>query len=333
MIDVRMLLGEKQAEDLRLEAKRAVGGIPESLWETYSAFANTAGGKILLGVEELEDKSLRPRGVPDADEMVQELKAMLDDPARVSRNILLPGQLYVQSVNDADIIVIEVPRATSADRPIYINGDPYTGSYVRMGDADIRCESWQIEQMLSGRGGKGGPMPQYASIAELPRGKLLELLGNYAKNWLAHDGFWFQSIERKLGMEEANEHNIRAWKGLTQAEAKRIKEFLKLPERAGVDGLRRALRFRMYAPLNRDEIVIDGDTLTYRVLGCRVQDARARKGMEFHPCKPVGETEYGYFAKVIDDRFTTECVSCFPEVTDDTCRCAWRFTLARTEEK
>ncbi|MCD8350910.1 MAG: DUF6125 family protein [Planctomycetaceae bacterium] len=171
------------------------------------------------------------------------------------------------------------------------------------------------------------PGREYDSIADLPKEKLLELVANYSKNWIAHDGLWFQSVESEHGMEEANRHNINAWRRFTVIEAKRIKQFLDLPERAGLDGLRRALAFRMYAPLNKTVTTIEGNVLTYDVTTCRVQAARERKGMPFHPCKPVGLVEYGLFASTIDDRFTTECVSCFPDITCPTSNCVWRFTL------
>lgn len=123
------------------------------------------------------------------------------------------------------------------------------------------------------------------NLASLSKEQLIELIEIYAKNWLALDGVWFQSVERKEGMEEAIYHDLEAWKRFTVIEAKRIKAFLQLPEQAGTDGLARALQYRFYANLNRSEIVKDEKTLVYRVVECRVQTARSRKGMCWHPCK------------------------------------------------
>ncbi|CAK7047513.1 DUF6125 family protein [Phascolarctobacterium sp.] len=169
------------------------------------------------------------------------------------------------------------------------------------------------------------------ALEQFSREQLLELIQIYCKNWLAMDGVWFQSVERKFGMDEAMEHDCNIWEAFTKIEARKIKEFLKLPQRAGIEGLKRALALRMYANINADEIIIDGSTLIYRTLDCRVQNARKRKGMEFHPCKPVGVIEYTGFAKELDDRFECEAVSCYPDVTDESCNCAWKFTLKETD--
>ncbi len=157
----------------------------------------------------------------------------------------------------------------------------------------------------------------------------MELIEIYSVNWLAMDGVWFQSVENKFGMDEAMYHDAQAWSRFTVIEAKRIKKFLALPDNSGLEGLKKALSLRFYANINDDETVISGNTLTYSAINCRVQRARERKGMVFHPCKSVGIIEYTEFAKVIDERFTCECVSCYPDITDNSCCCKWKFTLNR----
>ena len=103
--------------------------------------------------------------------------------------------------------------------------------------------------------------------------QLIELIEGYCKNWLAMDGVWFQSIERKYGMDEAMEHDCAIWEKFTVIEAKRIKTFLNLPEHPGIEGLKQALKLRLYANINRDEIITEGNTLIYRTTECRVQAA------------------------------------------------------------
>ena len=165
------------------------------------------------------------------------------------------------------------------------------------------------------------------ALENLSREQLIALCSNYAKDWLAMDGLWFQSAEKRQGMDEAMDMDVEVWRSYTVLEARRIKALLQLQENAGLEGLARALSMRMYARLNQDEIIIEGNTLTYRVNTCRVQAARSRKNMEWHPCRSVGLVEYDGFAKTIDARFTTECVSCYPQITDHTCACCWHFTL------
>lgn len=165
------------------------------------------------------------------------------------------------------------------------------------------------------------------TLRAMSREELLELLELDAKNWLAMDGVWFQSVERKFGMDEAMYHDSQAWRRFTVIEARRIKAFLGLDEHPGLEGLARALPLRLDDRCNPTEIRIEGNRLIFRNLSCRVQSARARKGMAFHPCKPVGLVEYAGFAAAIDDRITCRCLSCYPDVTDETCACAWEFTL------
>jgi hypothetical protein len=170
-------------------------------------------------------------------------------------------------------------------------------------------------------------MKNHAMLNTMSKEDLIRLIEIYSKNWLAMDGVWFQTVERKFGMDEAIYHDQAAWRLFTKIEARRIKKFLNLPEQAGLEGLAKALSLRFYANINKDEITTCDNILTYRVIECRVQTARQRKNMEYHPCKSVGIIEYSEFAKLIDNRISCVCHSCYPDINDNTCCCSWRFTL------
>ncbi len=165
------------------------------------------------------------------------------------------------------------------------------------------------------------------TLGALTRAELVELVRMFGKNLVAMDGVWFQSVEQKDGMEAAMAHDRAAWDRFSRIEARRIKQFLHLPENSGLEGLRRALPLRYNAVVNTDEIRMEGGSLVYRVVDCRVQTARRRKGMALHPCKSAGLIEYAAFAAEIDSRIRCACMSCYPEICDETCCCAWRFTL------
>ena len=146
MIDFSILTAYR--ENNRIEAKKALGGLPHSIWETYSAFANTIGGIILLGVEEHKDKSLHPVDLPDPDKLIKEFWDIINNPNKVSVNILTDKDVSVQDVEGNHIIVIRVPRADRYDKPVYLDDNPMTGSYRRNGEGDYRCTREEVQAML-----------------------------------------------------------------------------------------------------------------------------------------------------------------------------------------
>lgn len=146
MIDLEHL--EKYRENNRIEAKLALGGLPHSIWETYCAFANTLGGIILLGVEEKKDKTLHPVNLPDPGRLIREFWEIVNDSKKISVNILSVQDVQEEIVDGCHIIVITVPRAQRYDRPVYMDGDPFMGSYRRNGEGDYRCVREDVEAML-----------------------------------------------------------------------------------------------------------------------------------------------------------------------------------------
>ena len=145
MLDLGNL--EKYRENNRIEAKKALGGLPHSIWETYSAFANTLGGILLLGVEEHKDKSLHPVNLPDPEKLVKEFWDIVNNPNKVSVNILASEDVAIRQIDGKNIIVITVPRAQRNDRPVYVEGNPMTGTYRRNGEGDYRCTKEEVFAM------------------------------------------------------------------------------------------------------------------------------------------------------------------------------------------
>lgn len=138
-------------ENNRIEAKQALGGLPESIWETYSAFANAEGGIILLGVEELPDKTLHALDLLDPQWLIDDFWTILNNPEMVSANILTEENVQIQNVDGKQIIAITVPQAGERDRPVYIENDVYRGSYRRSGEGDYRCSREEVDAMLAQR--------------------------------------------------------------------------------------------------------------------------------------------------------------------------------------
>jgi hypothetical protein len=154
------------------------------------------------------------------------------------------------------------------------------------------------------------------------------LIADFAKLWLAHDGLWFQAVENAYGLETAIKLDTEAWGKFSPLEAKRILERLGKQPGGGLDLLEEALDQRLYAFINKQRVVEKTDKkLVFEMTGCRVQDARHRKGLDSFPCKSVGIVEYSTFAKTIDPHIETRCLHCPPDSYNGEYWCRWEFTI------
>lgn len=147
MIDLTNILGKN--ENHLIEAKSAKGGFPDSFWETYSAFANTDGGTILLGVEETSDHRLYIQdGLKDVEKMKDTFWKLVNNRQKISHNIMTNSMVYPATLDGKDILVVEVPRAERMIRPVYKGQDPRGGTYQRWGEGDHLCSVEEISAML-----------------------------------------------------------------------------------------------------------------------------------------------------------------------------------------
>lgn len=166
------------------------------------------------------------------------------------------------------------------------------------------------------------------ALLDMSTNEMKQLMDNISLNWLANDGVWFQAVESELGMFDAKRCNDSCWVRFSPFEAHSIKQFWGLPDNAGLEGLKAALHFRIYAGINVQSIIDESpQSIIFQMNDCRVQSARKKKGMEDYPCKSAGVVEYRTFASTIDPRIVTECVGCPPDAHPDEWFCAWRFKL------
>ena len=144
--DIKMFDNYKEGN--RIEAKNAKGGLPHSIWETYSAFANTYGGVIILGAEELKDGSFITSGIKNADKLIKDFWNIINNISKVSINLLTENDVNVYDYNNDVIIVINIPMAKRELKPVYIDNNIFNGTYKRNNEGDFHCTPLQVKSML-----------------------------------------------------------------------------------------------------------------------------------------------------------------------------------------
>ena len=153
-----------QQESDRLEFKSSRSNLSKDFWPTYSAFANTFGGTIVIGVD---DSTYEPVGVEDPEKLIKELWDLLNDGKKVNVNLLSPKDIEVIEVSGKDLVVVNVPRAERRKRPVYINGSMENGTYKRNGEGDYHCSITELKNMLRDSSDSASPDSEILTEADI----------------------------------------------------------------------------------------------------------------------------------------------------------------------
>ena len=203
MQQVRELIYEGEKVDV--ECKKAEGSVPRSAYETYSAFANTKGGYIILGIDEdkresIPEKRFIVQGILNPRRQLEDFWNTINS-SKVNVNILKDEDVCIVEENDIKLIVIHVPRADYKIRPVYVGENLYKGTYKRSHEGDYHATEHEVRAMIRDQSPEGndGMILEYYTMEDIDK----ETLRKYRQIFeILNDGHVWNSLDDKTFLEK-----------------------------------------------------------------------------------------------------------------------------------
>lgn len=147
--DLVVLVETTDIECKAAQGKSGKGEIPDSIWETYSAMANTNGGHIYLGIEETKSHDFVLRGIQKPEQLLKSFWDTVHNKMKISRDILQDRNAQLITIDGKTIIELIIPRADRQVKPIYIGNNPMSGTYIRRHEGDYRANEETVRRMMA----------------------------------------------------------------------------------------------------------------------------------------------------------------------------------------
>ena len=122
------------------EVKEAKSEIPKNVWETVSAFANTAGGWIVFGIKQNKDK-FEIQGVQKPEKIEQDFCSILRNRSKFNKIIEFKAKKY--KINSETVLAFYISQKSPRDKPIYFNSPKNV--FIRTGSGDQRATQEEID--------------------------------------------------------------------------------------------------------------------------------------------------------------------------------------------
>ena len=140
----------KDRETAEIEYKSAKGGFPKNFWETYSAFANTHGGTIVLGVKEKDGIfTLNNLTDDDIDKLQKDFWSGVHNKNTINACILKNDDVEVGEIEGHKVILFHIPQAQRDQRPIHCTQDAFNGTFRRNYEGDYLCGNAEVRRMFA----------------------------------------------------------------------------------------------------------------------------------------------------------------------------------------
>lgn len=148
LADLQLLRESVDLECKLARGRDGQGALPADFWPTYSAFANTGGGVVVLGLRE-RNGGFDVEGIANVAKVRKELFDGLNNRQKVSINLLSDADVTELAASDEVLLVIRIPRANRKQRPVFLRGNPMGHTYMRLNEGDRILADEDVKRMLA----------------------------------------------------------------------------------------------------------------------------------------------------------------------------------------
>jgi len=123
------------------EVKKSLTELPQNVWETVSAFSNSFGGWLVLGIAQ-QGKTFEVTGLTHPEKIEQDLVTTLRSNTKF--NVIINPDCKKYNIDGKTVLAFYIP--SSDHKPVYFKS--LQNTFIRTGSGDQRATNYEINALL-----------------------------------------------------------------------------------------------------------------------------------------------------------------------------------------